>query len=373
MRAGTTRSRSCTRPPIACERAASGSRSRCAKRSRSTMDWPRSRSHCGLPRTSTLSFPRPTSTRAWRGPTRGSRGISRAAVPTAIRSAISAGAAPAVRRNGRGFSRAWCPSRTRSRIRRVLRCCRPCCASSVPKRRPCFALPAPPRGDAVRVAIYEYEIDPVGRRGCHDLEIGPDGVVYTADGFTVDPGTLERGHHPIPAGAHSIEQDAAGNMWITITGSDRLARIDARTKRVDVFDQPGGQKERGIYPHTLSFDKRGRIWFTLTGSNHVGRFDPDSGKWTYYRLPDESDIGGPWNEQWPWGPTPIPYGLEVAPDQGVWWSQLLGPRIGRVDPETGKVESWKPPFDGPRRLSIGPDNVVWVPGYGSSELGRFDP
>jgi streptogramin lyase len=239
--------------------------------------------------------------------------------------------------------------------------------------RPDFALPAPPRGDAVRVAIYEYEIDPVGRRGCHDLEVGPDGVVYTADGFTLDPETFERGHHPVPPGAHSIEQDRAGNMWITITGTDQLARIDARTKRIDVYDQPDGQEQRGIYPHTLSFDDRGRIWFTLTGSNHVARFDPDSRSWSYYRLPEESDIGGPWNEQWPWGPTPIPYGLEVAPDQGVWWTQLLGPKIGRIDPGTGKLESWKPPFEGPRRLSVGPDGIVWVPGYGSSVLGRFDP
>jgi cysteine-rich repeat protein len=47
--------------------------------------------------------------------------------------------------------------------------------------------------------------------------------------------------------------------------------------------------------------------------------------------------------------------------------------IGRVDPESGEVTAWRPPFDGPRRLEVGRDNVVWVPGYGSGELGGFDP
>ena len=72
-------------------------------------------------------------------------------------------------------------------------------------------------------------------------------------------------------------------------------------------------------------------------------------------------------------PIAVAYGCDVAPDQTVWWSQLFGHRIGRVDPATGTVTAWRPPFDGPRRLEVGPDNVVWVPGYGSGELGGFDP
>jgi streptogramin lyase len=72
-------------------------------------------------------------------------------------------------------------------------------------------------------------------------------------------------------------------------------------------------------------------------------------------------------------PIAVAYGCDVAPDQSVWFSQLFGHMIGRVDPATGAVRSWRPPFDGPRRLFTGPDNVVWVPGYGSGELGRFDP
>ena len=58
---------------------------------------------------------------------------------------------------------------------------------------PHFATPPPPRGDAVRAVIYEWEIDPDKKPGCHDLELGEDGTVYTVGGvFSLNPKTMER-------------------------------------------------------------------------------------------------------------------------------------------------------------------------------------
>jgi cysteine-rich repeat protein len=37
------------------------------------------------------------------------------------------------------------------------------------------------------------------------------------------------------------------------------------------------------------------------------------------------------------------------------------------------MKAWRPPFYGPRRLGADQDGIVWVPGYGSGVLGRFDP
>ncbi|NRA00680.1 MAG: hypothetical protein HRU01_29690, partial [Myxococcales bacterium] len=124
--------------------------------------------------------------------------------------------------------------------------------------------------------------------------------------------------------------------------------------------------DKGVYPHTLRFDDAGNIWYTLTVSNHVARLDPRTEEFRYYDLPGPSDWTGP-------VPIPVAYGLDVAPDQTVWWSQLLANRIGVLDPETGEIRSWPTPVEGPRRLRVGADGVVWVPGYGSSDLARFDP
>src|SRR4029077_8927069 len=124
----------------------------------------------------------------------------------------------------------------------------------------------------------------------------------------------------------------------------------------------------GLYPHTLRFDRRGRAWYTLAVSNQVAMLDPASGARRTFRLPART-----WKESLaaravPWvlwlgrwgafdperagdGPTlPIPYGIDVAPDGGIWFSQLHARRIGRLDPETGDVRVVDTPFAAPRRL-----------------------
>src|SRR5262245_47014211 len=235
-----------------------------------------------------------------------------------------------------------------------------------PDRKLDFKIPSAPTGDAARAVIWEYEVDPEGRNGCHDLAIGKDGSVVTEDGFSVNPETLERKHYPVPAGAHSIETGPDGNMWITVTGLDLMSKIDVKTGQVKNYEHPQIGDDKGKYPHTLRFDAKGRIWYTLTVSNHVAMFDPGTEKFEYVKLPGAMDWKGP-------TPIPVAYGLDVAPDQSVWWTQLLTDTIGVVDPDTRAVKSWKSPVKGPRRLYVGPDNVVWVPGYASSDLGRFDP
>lgn len=233
--------------------------------------------------------------------------------------------------------------------------------------QPSFAVPAAITGDAARAVIYEWEIDPDDRPSCHDLEIGLDGTVYAVSGlYAIHPETLERSRYPVRGGGHSIERDANGDMWITAPGPEQMIKFDVATKQFTHFDQPRIGDDLGSYPHTLRFDDRGRIWYSLARSNHVCKFDPATEEFTYYRLPAaDPEVSGV--------PIAVAYGCDVAPDQSVWWSQLFGHRIGRVDPETGQVSSWRPPFDGPRRLRVGPDNVVWVPGYGAGVLGKFDP
>lgn len=236
---------------------------------------------------------------------------------------------------------------------------------------PAFTRPDPPSGDALRAVIREYELAPGEASNCHDPEIGPGGVVYSEDGHWIDPGTLERGYTAVERGRpHSLKQGPEGRIWITVTGADVLARLDPGRGEVKYYEHPVIDGEKGIYPHTLKFDRDGRIWYTLTVSNHVARFDPATEEFVYHRLPaGQAREGDP--------PVanniPVAYGLDIAPDGGVWWSQLIGGRIGRIDPETGDLQAWATPVAGPRRLGAGPDGRIWVPFYGPSRLGVFDP
>jgi cysteine-rich repeat protein len=233
---------------------------------------------------------------------------------------------------------------------------------------PQLPLPPPPSGDALRAVVYEYGLgDTTSRPGCHDLELGTDGVLYAESGVRwIDPRTGARGTLPMNGGGHSIERAPDGNMWITQTDTDTLTELDVRTGEFTYHPLPRIGDDQGSYPHTLRFDRQGKIWFTVTKSNHLARFDPATDEFTYWDLPeaDPAETGLS---------IPVPYGCDVAPDGTIWWSQLFGQRIGRFDPVTETLRAWRPPFYGPRRLHAGDDGMVWVPGYGTGVLGRFDP
>ena len=69
----------------------------------------------------------------------------------------------------------------------------------------------------------------------------------------------------------------------------------------------------------------------------------------------------------------VPYGIDVNPvDGSVWYSSLMANRLGRIDGETLKVESFKPPTIGPRRMRFAPDGTLWIPDFGQGQLVRLD-
>jgi streptogramin lyase len=70
---------------------------------------------------------------------------------------------------------------------------------------------------------------------------------------------------------------------------------------------------------------------------------------------------------------PVPYGIDVAPDGSIWFSQLNEHRIGRIDPKTLDVEMIETPFSAPRRLRFDSQGRLWIPGFSSGLISRFDP
>jgi virginiamycin B lyase len=70
---------------------------------------------------------------------------------------------------------------------------------------------------------------------------------------------------------------------------------------------------------------------------------------------------------------PVPYGIDFAPDGGVWFSQLNAHRIGRIDPETFELEMIDTPFTAPRRMRFDSKGMLWIPGFSSNLISKFDP
>jgi len=276
----------------------------------------------------------------------------------------------------------------------------------------------PPPPAAVRRALID-EWDLGGRASMqHDIMVHPDGRVYSVDMsqdmlYRLDPGVPggAREQWPIPpgdlplggvfaavggpdmpssnarVGPHSLQAAPDGVVWITLAIGNQLARFDPATEEWSIH-----ALERGFYPHTLRLDQRGRVWYTIAASNHIGMLDPASGEHREIRLPARTwgqaialrampfvlwlgkyvDLGSAAAESDGMN-MPVPYGIDVAPDGGIWFSQLNEHRIGRVDPDSFDVEMIDTPFPAPRRMRFDAHGRLWIPSFSGNVIARFDP
>jgi len=275
-----------------------------------------------------------------------------------------------------------------------------------------------PEAEVLRAAVDEWALGHAASMQ-HDLAVHPDGRVYSVDMmqdelYRFDPETEARDSFRLPhgdlplggvfgaasgplppyansyVGPHSLQVAPDGSIWITLALGSQLARFDTVTEEWEIHDL-----EEGIYPHTLRFDHKGRIWYTMAVSNHVGVLDPTTGEQKAIRLPATSfrqalalrmipiglwlsqyiDISGMASGEGGGEGVrmPVPYGIDVAPDGIIWFSQLNEHRIGRIDPDTLDVEMIETPFSAPRRLRFDSRGRLWIPGFSSGLISRFDP
>ncbi|HUE39059.1 MAG TPA: carboxypeptidase regulatory-like domain-containing protein [Candidatus Binatia bacterium] len=268
-------------------------------------------------------------------------------------------------------------------------------------------------GAGLPAVIDEWE---VGDRASvqHDIVVHPAGYVFSVDTtkdflYRLDPRTGERKAFKIPDGGlplagvfhntsnvlppnadahvapHSLQVAADGKIWVTLCMGNKIGVFDPKAESWRLIDL-----KDGLYPHTLRFDQKGRVWFTLAVSNQVGMIDPSTGEQRIIRLPSRTWTQALAVRATPWllgfakwipqpetvsegAMLPVPYGIDIAPDGGVWFSQLNVHRIGRIDPETGRYELFDTPFPGPRRLRFDSKGNLWIPGFSAGLLARFDP
>ncbi len=271
----------------------------------------------------------------------------------------------------------------------------------------------PPSAHVRRSIVDEYQL---GERSSmqHDMIVHPSGHIYSVD-MTTD--TLFRLDPSVPGGArewygipnedvpmggvmgnnallpntemrvgpHSLQVDSKGAIWITLADGNRLAKFDPADDSFTIEPLPDG-----IYPHTLRIDDRDRIWYTIAVSNHVGVYDPTTGRHEVRRVPARS-LGEEFTlrlqpflfwlsryvdldlEGGEGGGLPIPYGIDIAPNGDIWFSQLNAHRIGHIDPETLDITMIDTPFTAPRRMRFDSVGNLWIPGFSSNVLSRFDP
>ncbi|MEP7245807.1 MAG: hypothetical protein ABI885_19325, partial [Gammaproteobacteria bacterium] len=180
-------------------------------------------------------------------------------------------------------------------------------------------------------------------------------------------------------GPHTIAPDDAGNLWVTMVDNDQFGRFDPKTERWRLWtlrptQLPDNASMGGAaIVHDMSIDSRGHmardaagnIWLTMVGTNQMGILNPDSGNVAFY---DTNQVEGlsPINH--------LIYSTVLTADgKHAWYSQVNG-SVGRIDTETKKVDQLIPFAEGtgPRRMSRDDAGNLWVALFGSGQVAKID-
>jgi virginiamycin B lyase len=217
--------------------------------------------------------------------------------------------------------------------------------------------------DALSTAmIIEYFL-PEGR-GAHDPAIDLEGNVWYSDGVKptriskLDPRTGKFTEYDLPdpdSYPEGLIVDSYGYVIWCEPGGGVIGRMDPKTGKMDRFAHgvPGGRA------HTPVEDEDGDIWFSMIIGNRIGKWDRETEEITVWEVPT---------------PNSFPYGI-VVKDSRVWFAEFFGGKVGMFD-EDSKTFTEYPTLVQPstiRRVSIDSSgSTLWYGVYNQGKLGKID-
>jgi streptogramin lyase len=201
-------------------------------------------------------------------------------------------------------------------------------------------------------------------------------------GFSGDGGTATNAALNQP---HSIQLDAAGNLYICDIGNHRIRKVDARSGRISTFAGTGaksGTKDGAPFadnplfgPRAIDFDGAGNAWLALREGNAVYRLDLKEG--TIHHVAGTGKTGFAGNG----GPAQAaslsgPKGLSIAANGDVYLADTESHSLRMIDVKTvtlqliaGTGELGDGPEGDPLKCKMARPHGVFVAADGSVFVG----
>jgi virginiamycin B lyase len=235
---------------------------------------------------------------------------------------------------------------------------------------------APFTDEAMKIVYVSYELPGPNRM---PFSAAPDGkgsvwIPYFSLSDSIgklDPNTGDVQEFRVPyqgsATIHSAVAAPDGNVWLAEQESDRIGKWDPATKQITEYQDamppnPDGKTRRGS-KHTVRIDGQGNVWST---GSPLSKYVRETGKFVHF-----ADV-------------PSAYGIALAKDGTAWFAEFGSTgKIGKVDPDTGKVTKYTVPTPDawPRRIQVADDGTIWFAEFGESpatltqtgKIAHFDP
>jgi streptogramin lyase len=182
---------------------------------------------------------------------------------------------------------------------------------------------------------------------------GPDGNLWTASGdqvVKIPPGN-PTGFTAYPVtgmSARGIASGGDGSLWVADFGGQRVLSVTTAGATTP-YDVGGGVQEVAAGPgNQIAYANPG------ASPHQVGRIVPGG-------TPEKTDVG-----------TTDPFGIAFGPDGAYWFAEFATNSIGRltVDGQVTRLTGLEQ-GSGPRYLTAGPGNTLWVSLQTSNEILRI--
>ncbi len=199
-----------------------------------------------------------------------------------------------------------------------------------------------------------------------------DSLVFLAPGSTIT--TLPRyiDEYPVPSpnpAPLAITVDKNGVVWFTESNATKLGSFDPSNHTFREYAVPGVGDMWGV-----TVDERGYIWLTQysgKGSVNPGgaivpgghgrllRFNPTDGNFTAIDIPT---VGS------------FPFRLITDQKGRVWFTELLGNKIGVYDPASNRLQEYAVPtnFSGPADLTFDRHGALWFTEAYNRSVAKFN-
>jgi len=182
--------------------------------------------------------------------------------------------------------------------------------------------------------------------------------------WSLDKGTGEFAEHAFDGvGSLTVSVARDGTVWFADSQSAQIGSLGAQSREAAMVPIPEGLGPGGLpaTPAWIHAARDGGVWVSVPNWNMVLEHDPADGSFVPHASPT---------------PQSRPFGLAEGPGGDIWFAQLTGGKVGRIDALTGEITEVAPdaPLRAAETLSFGPLGGLWVSEHSEGGgVARLEP
>jgi len=165
----------------------------------------------------------------------------------------------------------------------------------------------------------------------------------------------------------ALKVDSKGSIWYTEDSKHIIGRLNPATQEITEWSLP----LQLSYPRGITVDLDGIVWFSEVKTNMIGRLDPFNNQFSEWRIP-----------------TPFSHPIDVVIDSSgnVFFTEDNGNKIGRLNPTTNEITEWYIPTQNlhitsnpynpssrPFTLALDMEDNIWFGELDGNKIGRLNP